>query len=56
MRQLLTESVMLSLAGGVLGLGLAWLGLTTLVALKGGNLPRPMRSAIDAIRDGVHAR
>jgi putative ABC transport system permease protein len=46
-RQLLTESVMLSLAGGVLGLALAWGGLRGLLALKGGNLPRADEIGID---------
>jgi putative ABC transport system permease protein len=46
-RQLLTESVMLSLAGGVLGLALAWGGLRALLALKGGNLPRADEIGID---------
>ncbi|MGH7498897.1 MAG: ABC transporter permease [Gemmatimonadales bacterium] len=46
-RQLLTESIILSLAGGMLGLVLAWGGLHTLVALKGGNLPRAEEIGID---------
>jgi putative ABC transport system permease protein len=46
-RQLLTESVMLSLAGGALGLVLAWGGLRALLALKGGNLPRADEIGID---------
>ncbi len=46
-RQLLTESVILSLAGGAIGLALAWAGLRTLVALKGGNLPRADEIGID---------
>jgi putative ABC transport system permease protein len=46
-RQLLTESVLLSLAGGALGLMLAWAGVRVLVALKGANLPRAEEIGID---------
>jgi len=46
-RQLLTESVILSLAGGAIGLALAWGGLRALLALKGGNLPRADEIGID---------
>jgi putative ABC transport system permease protein len=46
-RQLLTESVILSLVGGALGLVLAWGGLRALLALKGGNLPRADEIGID---------
>jgi predicted permease len=44
-RQLLTESLLLSLAGGALGVLLAWWGVHTLVRLDPGNIPR---------LDGVH--
>jgi predicted permease len=39
-RQLLTESVVLSLAGGVLGVAVAWFGLRALLAVLPYNLPR----------------
>ncbi len=39
-RQLLTESVMLSLAGGVLGLAAGYAGIRALLSLNPGNIPR----------------
>jgi len=39
-RQLLTESVVLSLAGGVLGLALGWAGIRALLSINTANLPR----------------
>jgi putative ABC transport system permease protein len=39
-RQLLTESVILSLAGGVLGLAFAKCGLSALLAVVAGSLPQ----------------
>jgi putative ABC transport system permease protein len=39
-RQLLTESVVLSLAGGALGLFLGWAGIRALLAINTANLPR----------------
>ncbi len=49
LRQLLTESVVLALCGGVLGLGVAAAGVHALVAASPPNLPR-----VDAIRVDGH--
>jgi predicted permease len=38
--QLLTESILLSLAGGVLGLAIGYFGLHALLAMNPGNIPR----------------
>ncbi|HET7584258.1 MAG TPA: ABC transporter permease [Gemmatimonadaceae bacterium] len=46
-RQLLTESVLLSLVGGVIGLVLAYGAVRFLVALNPGNLPRVESIAVD---------
>jgi predicted permease len=46
-RQLLTESVLLALAGGVLGFVLGAIGVRALLAIAPGNLPR--------ITDGLHS-
>ena len=40
MWQLLTESLLLSLAGGVLGLGLGYVGVRALLAINPSNIPR----------------
>jgi putative ABC transport system permease protein len=47
-RQLLTESLLLALAGGVLGLFLAYWGVRSVVALNPANLPRADEIGIDA--------
>jgi predicted permease len=48
-RQLLTESLVLALAGGALGFGLAWLGVRLLVALAPADLPRSAEIGIDPL-------
>jgi putative ABC transport system permease protein len=47
-RQLLTESVLLSMMGGVLGLGLAWVAVKALVAAHPSSIPSVNTIAIDA--------
>jgi putative ABC transport system permease protein len=47
-RQLLTESVVLSVVGGVLGLFVAWFGTRLLLSLGRGQLPRAFDVALDA--------
>lgn len=46
-RQLLTESVVLSFLGGVLGLALAWVGVRSVVALNPADIPRVDEMGID---------
>jgi predicted permease len=46
-REMLTESALLGLMGGVLGLGLAWAGLRLLVAIGPATLPRLNEIALD---------
>jgi|SRR5579875_1383993 len=46
--QLLTESLLLSLAGGALGLLFAWWGITALVDFAPANLPHPQTIHLDA--------
>ena len=47
-RQLLTESVLLALLGGALGLGLSWAATKYLATLGNGNLPQGMPITTDA--------
>jgi putative ABC transport system permease protein len=49
LKQLLTESLMVSLAGGAVGLLLAYAGVRTLVAADIGNLPRADEIGIDGM-------
>ena len=49
LRQLLVESVLLAVVGGVLGLGLAWLGMKGVIALKPANVPRISELRIDGL-------
>ena len=46
-RQLLTESTVIALAGGIAGIALAWLGTRALIALAPASLPRLDEVAID---------
>jgi predicted permease len=47
-RQLLTESLVVSLLGGAIGLGVAKLGIAGLLALSAGQLPRAADVVLDA--------
>jgi predicted permease len=49
--QLLTESVMLSLAGGALGLALGYFGVRALLAMNPGNIPRIGEDGADLTMD-----
>jgi len=48
-RELLVESLTLSMLGGLLGLGIAWAGLRALLAYAGADLPRADEIAIDPL-------
>jgi predicted permease len=47
LRQMLTESLMLSAAAGAAGVGLAWLFLRALLKLNPGNIPRMADARVD---------
>lgn len=47
LRQMLTESMMLSGAAGVLGVGLAWVLLHAMLRLNPGNIPRMEEASLD---------
>ena len=47
LRQLLTESILLSLVGGLLGIGLAWGGLKVLIAIHPSSIPSVETIGID---------
>jgi putative ABC transport system permease protein len=46
-RQLLSESILVAIAGGLLGLALAWAAVPLLVSLAGSSLPRSNNISID---------
>ena len=46
-RQLLTESVMLAVAGAAAGLAVAWAGLQIVITLRPANLPRLDETTLD---------
>ncbi|MET0626232.1 MAG: ABC transporter permease [Pyrinomonadaceae bacterium] len=48
LRQLLTETLLLALAGGAVGLLLAWWGVDALLALNPSDLPAPQGVGLDA--------
>jgi putative ABC transport system permease protein len=48
LRQLLTESLLLSVAGGILGLLIAWWGVDVLVSLSPSDMPRISEVRLDA--------
>ena len=49
LRQLMAESLLLALVGGIVGLGLAWLGIKGVVALEPANVPRISELRIDGL-------
>jgi putative ABC transport system permease protein len=49
LRQLMAESLLLAVVGGVLGLALAWLGMKGVIALRPANVPRITELRIDGL-------
>jgi putative ABC transport system permease protein len=49
LRQVLTESALLALAGGALGVLLAWLGTRALVMFNAGSIPRLEEARVDGV-------
>ena len=54
--QMLVESLLLALAGGVLGLGLMWIGVDALLAMAPPELPRLERNPSGCDSGGLHHR
>jgi putative ABC transport system permease protein len=54
-RQLLTESVMLAVAGAAAGLAVAWAGLQIVITLRPANLPRIDETSLDSMVLGFTA-
>ena len=48
LQQLITELLVLATAGGLLGIGLAWWSMRSLVALAGNAIPRALEIGLDA--------
>jgi putative ABC transport system permease protein len=48
-RQLLTESTILAILGGALGIVLAWAGVRLIVRLDGGEIPRLAETSVDGM-------
>jgi putative ABC transport system permease protein len=52
-RQLVTESLVLGLLGGIAGLALAWAGTRALIAMQPADIPRLDNIAVDGVVAGV---
>ena len=55
LRQMLVESLVLSVAGAALGVGLAWAGIKVLIAIGPANLPRLDQVSLDPVVLGFTA-